>query len=200
MIGRLRGELLEAGGGMVVVDAGGVGYEVLVPDSVLLQMPSVGETVKLYTRQIFREDSVALYGFLETFQRRMFDLLIGVNGCGPKIGLALIGQLGAEAVLNAIVTQDAKALSRATGVGAKLAERIIVELKGKMAEESLAMKVEGAARPKAVVQTVVDSELMDALLALGYRRAEAEAAAREAEDTGGSIQDQLKTALRSLAR
>ncbi len=200
MIGRLRGELLEVGGGMVVVEACGVGYEVVVPDSVLLQMPGVGEFVDLRIRQIFREDSVTLYGFLESSQRRMFDLLIGVNGCGPKIGLALIGQLGEHAVANAILTQDAKALARANGVGPKLAERIALELKDKMAEESLAMKIEGATRPKAVVQATVDSELVDALLALGYRRNEAEAAAKEAEESGGSIQDQLKVALRSLAR
>ncbi|MBX3118595.1 MAG: Holliday junction branch migration protein RuvA [Fimbriimonadaceae bacterium] len=200
MIGRLRGELLEVSGGMVVVDAGGVGYEVILPDSVLLQMPPVGEQVNLYTRQIFREDSVTLYGFIESFDRRMFDLLIGVNGCGPRIGIALIGQLGGQAVLHGIVTQDAKALTRANGVGPKLAERIIVELKGKMAEESLALKVEGATRGKAVVSVHVDSELVDALLALGYRRTEAEAAARDAEESGGSIQDQLKVALRSLAR
>lgn len=200
MIGRLRGELLEVGAGMVVVEACGVGYEALVPESVLLQMPNVGEFVDLRIRQIFREDSVTLYGFLEPFQRRMFDLLISVNGCGPKIGLALIGQLGEHAVANGILTQDAKALSRANGVGPRLAERIIVELKDKMAEESLAMKVESATRPKAVVQSSTDSELVDALLALGYRRNEAEAAAREAEESGGSIQDQLKIALRSLAR
>lgn len=200
MIGRLRGELLEVGGGMVVVEACGVGYEVVVPDSVLLQMPGAGEFVDLRIRQIFREDSVTLYGFLESSQRRMFDLLIGVNGCGPKIGLALIGQLGEHAVANAILTQDAKALARASGVGPKLAERIALELKDKMAEESLAMKIEGATRPKAVVQQSADSELVDALLALGYRRNEAEAAAKEAEESGGSIQDQLKVALRSLAR
>src|SRR5437016_3561409 len=136
MIGRLCGVLLEASGGMVLVDCGGVGYEVLVPESVMLQMPCVGERVELRIRQVFREDDVSLYGFLEPFQRRLFDLLLTVKGCGPKIGLSLIGQLGEDAVCGAILTQDARALSRATGVGARLAERIILELKEKMAQEN----------------------------------------------------------------
>src|SRR5512146_2318366 len=115
MIGRLRGELLDVGAGMVVVDAGGVGYEVLVPESVLAQMPAVGDRVDLTIRQVFREDGVSLYGFLEPFQRKLFDLLTEVKGCGPKIGLSLIGQLGEDTVANAIVGQDAKQLARATG-------------------------------------------------------------------------------------
>src|SRR5471032_1243305 len=137
MIGRLRGELLEVDGSMVVVDAGGVGYEVLVPDAVVVQMPIVGERVDLLIRQIFREDGVSLYGFLLPFQRRLFDLLLSVKGCGPKEGLALIGQLGEDTVASAILGQDARVLARATGVGARLAERIILELKDKMHEETL---------------------------------------------------------------
>src|SRR4051812_48958675 len=150
MIGRLRGELLGIEGGLAVVDCGGVGYEVLVPDSVMLRLPAPGEPVNLLTRQIFREDAVTLYGFLETFQRRLFDLLISVKGCGPKIGLSLIGQLGEETVANAIVGQDARQLARATGVGPKLAERIILELKDKMSEENFQRRVEASLSKKPV--------------------------------------------------
>lgn len=180
---------------MAVVDAGGVGYEVLLPDSVLLSLPSVGERVDLLTRQIFREDGVTLYGFTEAFQRRVFDLLMGVKGCGPKIGLALIGQLGADAVAGAILAQDTRALARATGVGAKLAERIVLELKEKIAEESLTRRVETAGRRPAK-----EDALVDALLALGYRRPEAEAAADGARDQGQTVEEQLRVALRSLAK
>src|SRR5438874_13392903 len=136
MIGRLRGKLLGIEGGMAVVDCSGVGYEVLLPDSVMLQMPIPGEHVDLLIRQIFREDGVSLYGFLQPFQRRLFDLLLGVKGCGPRIGLALIGQLGEESVANAIANQDPRALARANGVGPRLAERIILELKEKIIEET----------------------------------------------------------------
>ncbi len=125
MIGRLRGTLLETEGGMVTVECAGVGYEVLVPDSVLVQLPPNGSEVELRIRQIFREDGVTLYGFQESFQRRLFDQLLSVKGCGPKIGLALIGQLGEHGVAASILAQDARALARANGVGPRLAERII---------------------------------------------------------------------------
>src|SRR5687767_557753 len=132
MIGRIRGELLEVEGGMAIVEACGVGYEVLLPDSVVVQLPQPGEAVDLRIRQVVREDSVTLYGFLDRFQRRLFDLLMEVKGCGPRIALALIGQLGEDEVANAIIVQDPRILARATGVGPKLAERIILELRSKM--------------------------------------------------------------------
>lgn len=198
MIGRLRGELLSVDGSLATVDCGGVGYEVSVPDLVLPQLPPVGESVDLLVRQIFREDGVTLYGFLEPFQRRLFDLLLSVKGCGPRIALALIGQVGEHAVATAIVAQDARVLARANGVGARLAERIILELKEKMAEEQFQQRVLGsttkAQRPKPA------DELVDALLALGYRRNEAEAAAETAREEATNVEDQIKVALRSLQR
>ncbi len=198
MIGRLRGELLDVEGSLVVVDAGGVGYEVQVPDAVIVQLPKIGERVDLLIRQIFREDGVSLYGFLLPFQRRLFDLLLSVKGCGPKVGLALIGQVGEDAVANAILGQDSRSLIRATGVGARLAERIILELKDKIQEESLLRKISSATAPKKVA--VPSDELVDALLSLGYRRNEAETAADEARSQASDVQDQLKIALRLLQR
>lgn len=198
MIGRLRGELLEVDGSLAVVDAGGVGYEVLLPDSVLVQLPGVGEQVDLMIRQIFREDGVTLYGFMAPFQRRLFDLLQSVKGCGPKVGLALIGQLGEDAVATAIVSQDARVLARATGVGARLAERIILELKDKMAEEQFQRKVAAAVVRKPAAKPA--DELVDALLALGYRRNEAEEAADVARGEAELVEDQLKLALKRLQR
>jgi len=186
---------------MVTVDVGGVGYEVLVPDSVWLQLPTVGETIELRTRQVFREDGVTLYGFMNVWQRRLFDLLTEVKGCGPKISLSLIGQLGEESVARAIVGQDSKALVRAQGVGPRLAERIILELKDKIVEENLARMVDQAVSVRAVATSSErDDELVDALIALGYRRLEAESAARQARDEAATVEDQLKAALRSLSR
>jgi Holliday junction DNA helicase RuvA len=198
MIGRLRGELLEIENGMAVVDAGGVGYEVLVPDAVLIQLPLPGERVDLLIRQIFREDGVSLYGFLVPFQRRLFDLLLSVKGCGPKVGLALIGQVGEDSVASAILAQDARTLTRATGVGARLAERIILELKDKIQEESFLRKV--TPTPPAPKKAVPADELVEALLALGYRRNEAETAASTARDQADDVQDQIRVALRLLSR
>ncbi len=198
MIGRLRGELVDVDGSLAIVDVGGVGYEVSVPESVLSQFPALGESVELLTRQIFREDGVTLYGFLVPFQRRLFDLLLSVKGCGPKVGLALIGQVGEEAAASAIVGGDARVLARATGVGARLAERIILELKEKVSEESFQRRVTAATPIRK--PTAPADELVDALLALGYRRPEAESAAEQGRETATTVEEQLKAALQVLRR
>lgn len=194
MIGRLRGTVLETSGNLVTVDVGGVGYEVLVPDSVLVHVGREGASVDLRIRQVFREDGVTLYGFSEASQRRLFDMLMDVKGCGPKIGLALLGQLGEETVAAAIAGQDARQLARASGVGPRLAERIILELKDKISEEVLLLRATGtkAKAPPA-------DEVVEALMALGYRRAEAEAAADSA-GTEGSVEERIRAALRVLGK
>lgn len=194
MIGRLRGTVLETSGNLVTVDVGGVGYEVLVPDSVLIHVGREGASVDLRIRQVFREDGVTLYGFSEASQRRLFDMLMDVKGCGPKIGLALLGQLGEETVAAAIAGQDARQLARASGVGPRLAERIILELKDKISEEVLLLRATGT---KAKVPAA--DEVVEALMALGYRRAEAEAAA-DAAGTEGSVEERIRAALRVLGK
>ena len=197
MIGRLQGELVEVLAGTALIECGGVGYEVLVPESVLAQLPLPGESVTLIIRHVFREDGQSLYGFLSTFQRRLFDLLTEVKGCGPKIGLSLIGQLGEDAVATGIQAQDPKLLARASGVGPRLAERIILELRDKINQELVLQKLGGERR--AVVHAPNDSEVVEALLALGYRRQEAEAAATSVAE-GAAVQDQIREALRSLRK
>jgi Holliday junction DNA helicase RuvA len=199
MIGRLRGELIELDGSAIVVECAGVGYEVLVPESVLIQMPAPGERVFLYVRQVFREDGVTLYGFVEAFQRRLFDLLLSVKGCGPKIGLALIGQLGEEAVAGAILSQDPRSLSRAQGVGPRLAERIILELKDKMAEESLMRKMGDTLSKRAPARAAPEDDLVDALVALGFRRPEAEAAAKDVREQSDELPVQVRLAVARLS-
>jgi holliday junction DNA helicase RuvA len=198
VIGRLRGELVELSGALAVVDAGGVGYEVLMPDLVAVQLPQIGEEVTLLIRQIFREDGVSLYGFSEPFQRRMFDLLLGVKGCGPKVALALLGQIGDDAVASAIAVQDSRVLIKAQGVGIKLAERIILELKDKMLEESIRRKLDVGVAP--TVKSKPADELVDTLLSLGLRRSEAESAAEGARGVSDSLQEQLKHALQLVRK
>lgn len=200
MIGRLRGTLVVVEGALALVDCGGVGYEVSLPEAVLVQLPAAGEEVELLTRQIFREDGVTLYGFLDRFQRRLFDLLLTVQGCGPKVALALLGQVGADAVASAILNQEARVLTRATGVGPKLGERIILELKAKIQEEALTRKLETMVAPKTKPTPAVADDLVDALLALGYRRSEAETVAKEAREQADGLADQVRIALRLLQR
>lgn len=197
MISRLRGEILETEAGTVVLDVQGVGYEVSVPLSVLPFLPGTGETASLYIRQIFREDGVSLYGFLESFQRRIFDLLLITKGCGPKAALSLLGTLSADEIASAIQMEEAKTLSRAPGVGLKMAERIIVELRDKIQEEMVVRKAT-AVIPRKAART--EDELVEALLGLGYRRSEAEAAAEATRDPDLEIEAQLRNALKVLSR
>jgi Holliday junction DNA helicase RuvA len=191
VIARLRGEVIENSGASVVVDCGGVGYEVSVPESLLFGLP-VGTRADLFVRQITREDGAFLYGFSDRRQRQVFDLLREVKGCGPKTSLAVLSALGEEGFSHAVATQDARALAKAPGVGPRLAERIIVELKDKIFEPEVRAAVT-VAQPKA-------DDLVDALLALGYRRSEAESVALEARAEADDLEAQIKASLRRLAR
>lgn len=195
MIARLRGNLIEIGNGRVVIDCAGVGYEALVPEASLIALPPVGEFTELYTRQIIREDAHFLVGFLSDGDRRLFDLLTEVKGCGPKISLQIISDLGAETTLNAIATEDFKTLAKATGVGPRLAERIVVELREKVRQETFHRKISAP-----VPAARADDELVEALLALGYKRQEAETAAANVSNEGGSVEERLRLALRGLSR
>jgi len=197
VIGRIRGELIELDGNLATIEAGGIGYEVLLPESIALQMPNVGEAATVIVRQVFREDGTSLYGFLERGERHLFDLLLEVQGCGPKVALALIGQLGQEGVVSGIVTQDARSLQRANGVGPRLAERIVLELREKVTQKRLLDKAAVAARG---ANGRPPDELVEALLSLGYRRGEAENAAAEVRGESDALDEQIKAALRKLQR
>lgn len=195
MIVRLRGEVLEVNHGRVVVDCGGVGYEALVPENT--RLPLVGERADLFTRHIIREDAQFLVGFTSDSDRRLFDLLTEVKGCGPKISLQIISDLGTETTLNAIAVEDPRMLAKATGVGPRLAERIIVELKEKVRQETFTRKVAAAIMGG---RGQSDDELVDALMALGYRRQEAETAASNVSQDSGSVEERLRIALQRLAK
>ncbi len=193
MIGLLRGSVVEIEGNLALIEVAGVGYEVIVPDSALGRLAPKSE-VTLYTRQIFREDGVTLCGFLDRNERRVFDLLLEVKGCGPKVAQALIGQVGADAISASIIGNDAKTLSRASGVGQRLAERIILELKPKI--EKGAFVLGGSA---AAVVSNPDRDLVEALVTLGYRRQDADSMAGKI-DSDLPLDERIKQALQLLKK
>ena len=193
MIGLLRGTVVEIEGNLALIEVCGVGYEVIVPDSALSRLPPKSE-VTLYTRQIFREDGVTLCGFLDRGERRVFDLLLEVKGCGPRVAQALIGQVGADAVSTSIISNDVKTLCRANGVGQRLAERIILELRPKI--EKGAFVLTGGT---AVIVSGPDRDLVDALATLGYRRPDAELVASKV-DSGLALDERIKLALQLLKK
>lgn len=181
-----------------MVECGGVGYLVAAPERTLLSLPALGEEATLHTRLVVREDAWTLYGFLQTDERRLFDLLTGVSGVGPKAALALLSSLEPEDLALAIASGDARLLTKAPGIGLRTAERIVVDLKEKMAAEALEQRAKGPktpARPAAPAD-----ELLDALLALGYRRSEAESAADDARASAEGVPAQLRHALRMLRK
>lgn len=197
MIGRIRGELIETDGATALVDAGGVGYEISVPHNVLAQLPLPGAEVTLLTRQIFREDGQSLYGFMTSFQRRLFDILLEVKGCGPKVALSLLGAVGEQGIVNAVTLEDPKGLVAAPGVGPRLAERIILETKDKIMQDAAIEKIGRAVISRRPVQ---EDELVEALLGLGYRRTEAESAAGMARDNADSLPEQIRYATQKLRK
>ena len=189
----------------IVVEAGGVGYGIFVPATVLPQLPTVGEEVKIYTHFSVREDGQSLYGFLYKEDREMFRQLLSVNGVGPKGALGILSVLGPDDLRMAIITGDAKAISRAPGIGPKTAQRVILDLKdkvdagqvlshmGDVGAEDLrsGMGAAGGRGPLA--------EAIDALAALGYSRIEAGRAVRKLAITEDmTTEDILKLALRSI--
>ncbi len=204
MISFIHGILAEKEDGYIVVEAGGVGYGINVPLSVLAQLPTVGEEIKVYTHYAVKEDGQSLYGFLFREDREMFRRLISVNGVGPKGALAILSALEPDDLRLAIVTGDVKSISRAQGIGQKTAQRVILDLKDKIGNEfmtggSRREAAGGDELLRAQAGGTAVSEAIDALTVLGYTRIEAGRAVRRLdipEDAG--TEDILKAALRII--
>ena len=184
MISYVKGALAEKSGDRIVVEAGPVGLGIYVPLSVLEVLPPLGEEVKIYTYLQVREDDLSLYGFLNRQDLDMFRRLIGVNGIGPKGALGILSALSPDDLRLAILTGDAKAISNAPGVGAKTAQRIILDLKDKVsAEEMLASVADTEERTSVPLMQEAGREAATALVALGYSNLEASKAVKNVQIT-----------------
>ncbi|HEY5633113.1 MAG TPA: Holliday junction branch migration protein RuvA [Burkholderiaceae bacterium] len=191
MIGRLSGTLLEKHPPTLLVDTNGVGYLVDVPMSTFYDLPPVGERVTLLTQQVVREDAHLLYGFLTPAERDAFRQLIRISGVGPRTALAVLSGMSVGDLAQAVTLQETGRLTRVPGIGKKTAERLLLELKGKLGAELDAHGRQGAADAGADVSR--------ALLALGYSEREVAAATRElAKGTG--VSDGIRQALKQLAK
>ena len=184
MISYVKGALAEKSGDRIVVEAGPVGLGIYVPLSVLEVLPPLGEEVKIYTYLQVREDDLSLYGFLNRQDLDMFRRLIGVNGIGPKGALGILSALSPDDLRLAILTGDEKAISKAPGVGAKTAQRIILDLKEKVsAEEMLASVADTEERTSVPLMQEAGREAATALVALGYSNLEASKAVKNVQIT-----------------
>lgn len=195
MIALLRGRIVSAVLGEAVVDVAGVGYRVLVPPGSLPSAP--GTEVTVHTHLAVREDAMTLYGFPDAGTRALFETLLGVTGVGPKLALAAVGALGADGLRRALVSEDIAALTVIPGVGKKGAQRMVLELREKLGGLGEA-GVPGAADLATNGRGDARSEVRAALAALGYAASEVQAAMTALPDDGGSPEQLLRTALRSL--
>jgi Holliday junction DNA helicase RuvA len=193
MITGLRGILLGKGGDHVVVDVQGVFYKVFVPGTVQSELGGEGETVTLFTHLYVREDQMALFGTRTQAQMDMFETLLGVTGVGPKMALAILGTLPVDTLQSAIAQGDLTLLTRVPGVGKKLAQRMVLELKGKLDLSTI-----GGGGPALTGPT---AEVAEALTALGYNANEITTALQKLpRDESQSTGDLVMAALRQLGR
>ncbi len=198
MIASLRGKLIYSDNTVAVIECGGVGYKCFVTKNTLYNLPKKGEEVFLHTFLAVREDAMDLYGFCEADELEAFKLITSVNGVGAKIGIALLSEFTASQLTLYIASNDPKALTAASGVGIKLAQRIVLELKDKVGSLSSADTVEIKAVGNATVNTC-SKEAVAALTSLGYSQSEASLAVGRL-DQALSTEELIKAALKTLAR
>ncbi|MEX3016508.1 Holliday junction branch migration protein RuvA [Gymnodinialimonas hymeniacidonis] len=215
MIGKLTGRLDYRANDHALIDVGGVGYVVHCSDRTLAALPGPGEAVSLYTELLVREDLLQLFGFTTPYEREWHRLLISVQGVGAKASMAILGTLGAEGVARAIALGDAAAVKAAQGVGPKLAQRVVMELKDKApaamaqggslgaamgdeAAEPLVVDDAPAPKPRAAASNA-QAEALSALQNLGYAPSDAARAVAEAADGESETSGLIRAALRLLA-
>ncbi|POZ63288.1 MULTISPECIES: Holliday junction branch migration protein RuvA [Chromobacterium] len=196
MIGRLSGKLIEKLPPQVVVDVGGVGYEVDVPMTTFYQLPALGQPCTLFTHLVVREDAHLLFGFASKDERQTFRQLIKVSGIGAKIALAILSGMTADELAIAVASEDIKRLSSVPGIGKKTAERLVLELRGKLATGGN-LTVPGGLPFAATPDE--KSDIVNALLALGYNDKEA-AAATKSLPADVTVSEGVRLALKNLMK
>jgi len=190
MIGRLTGTLAEKSPPHLLVDVNGVGYELDVPMSTFYNLPALGERITLLTHFVVREDAQVLFGFLTHDERATFRQLVKISGVGPRTALSILSGLNVSELAQAVTLQDSARLVKVPGIGKKTAERLLLELKGKLGD--------ALAAPSAVASDA-QADILQALLALGYSDREAAAALKPLPADVG-VSDGIKLALKALAR
>jgi Holliday junction DNA helicase RuvA len=188
MIGRITGLLAEKSPPLVLIDAGGVGYEVDVPMSTFYNLPAIGERVTLLTHFVVREDAQQLFGFLSAGERATFRMLVKISGVGPRTALSILSGLSVAELSQAVALQDSARLVKVPGIGKKTAERLLLELKGKLAPD--------IGLPVTAVNDN-QNDIVQALMALGYNDREAQAALKALPAEVG-VSEGIKLALKAL--
>ena len=202
MIGYLKGEVAAIFDDRIILEVGGIGYNIFMPSSSLELIERSGITLRIYTYLLVREDTLALYGFLTRDDLEMYKLLISVSGVGPKGALALMSVMTIDEIRFAILAGDAKAIGKAPGIGPKTAQRVIIDLKDKTDLQSAvdaSFATGGLGNDKAASGGVRD-EAAQALVALGYSQTEAYRAVRSVGNDNDDVESVLKKALSVMAK
>ena len=195
MISYIKGQLEEVTSNSIVVDCQGIGYEILTYDYVIRKLPSINSEVKIITYLDVKEDSMRLFGFLTSREKDLFKQLISVSGVGPKGALSVLNELGPDNLIAAVIANDSKAISKANGIGAKTAQKIVLEMKDAVNLEGSVFDLgsEGEQDTNSV------SDAAQALCALGYTNSEALKAIRKVEDSQNkSAEELIRLALKYL--
>ena len=198
MISFLRGTIASKSENSLVIDVGGIGFSVNMPVTAIAKTGGIGDSVTVHTYLQMRDDQPELYGFLQTEEINYFNKLISISGVGPKAALSVLGTLSVQDIAYAIIAEDIKAITRAPGVGTKMAQRIILELKGKIdTHEAVGSSVSMQSIPKTALRA--DTEAVNALIALGASPSEAQKAVMQISKDGMSTENIIKEALRRMS-
>ena len=202
MYAYIKGELAETNPDHIVIETGGIGYQVFISGQTFEYLPAVGEEIKVYTYLYLREDAMILYGFLTKDDLELFKLLISVSGIGPKGGLAILSALSADDLRFAVLSGDSKAISKAPGVGAKTAQRVILELKDKLAKGQT-ISAKGEAYGGTGITVIPENKLSEAsaaLAVLGYSQGEINLALKGIDLDSLALEEIIKQALKKMMK
>ena len=202
MYAYIKGKLVALESDAIIVEVGGIGYRIFTAESLMQAFGAIDSDITVYTKQIVREDDISLYGFPTKASMQMFSLLLGVSGVGPKVASAVMGTLTPDAFALAVMTEDIKTITTVKGLGKKGAERLILELRDKF--KGLTWDDEGqqVATKAAVSTNAADprTEVLSALMVLGYSNQEALALVKQSYDSERSLQDNIRMALKAAAK
>jgi holliday junction DNA helicase RuvA len=199
MIGRLRGELVYKHPPQLLVDVGGVGYELEAPMSTFYDLPAVGGSVTLFTHLAVREDAQALYGFIREGERTLFRTLLKVSGVGPRMALAILSGMDANRFAQCIEQEDEAALIRLPGIGRKTAQRLIIELRDRLSDLGDGLPLPGRGPKPGPGEDGPLVDAISALVALGYKPPDANRMARAADDGAKTSEEIIRAALRAVS-
>lgn len=201
MIGQIRGKMIEKQMPQLIIEVGGLGYEVNAPMSTFYQLPEIGAEITLFTHFIVREDAHHLYGFYTRDERTLFRTLLRVNGVGPRLALTILSSVSPEEFVRSVLNNDTASLVRLPGVGKKTAERLVIEMRDKLSDwyQSEAVTTDTLASTKEGRRHQTLQDAISALIALGYKQQEANRTVTKIDDGAASSEELIRRALKEIA-